>query len=163
MTVQARRLNHAVLYVRDLDAAVGFYSQALGMDVVTTVPEANAVFLRLRGGDNHHDLGIFARPQSQDTLERPNRLGLYHLAWQVDTIDELVEARAFLVSVGAYTGESDHGATKSVYAKDPSGNELELMWMVPREAWGEHESAAPVQALDLAGEVERWSGVQTAG
>ncbi|MFV1991252.1 MAG: VOC family protein [Acidimicrobiales bacterium] len=163
MTVQARRLNHAVLYVRDLDAAVEFYSNALGMDVVTTVPQANAAFLRLRAGDNHHDLGIFARPQSQDSLDRPDRLGLYHLAWQVDTIEELAEARTFLVSAGAYTGESDHGASKSVYAKDPSGNELELMWMVPRESWGQYESDAPVRPLDLEGEIERWSGVQTAG
>jgi hypothetical protein len=37
------------------------------------------------------------------------------------------------------------------------------MWMLPREAWGEYERSAPVESLDLAGEVRRWSGRRTAG
>jgi hypothetical protein len=37
------------------------------------------------------------------------------------------------------------------------------MWMLPRDAWGEFENAAPVERLDLAAELERWSGVRTAG
>jgi catechol-2,3-dioxygenase len=64
---------------------------------------------------------------------------------------------------GAYSGESSHGATKSVYGTDPDGNEFELMWMLPRSEWGPYEHAAPIDHLDLAGEVRRWSGVRTAG
>ena len=45
----------------------------------------------------------------------------------------------------------------------PDGNELEIMWMLPREAWGEYEHAAPVDRLDLVGDVARWTGVRTAG
>jgi len=90
-------------------------------------------------------------------------VGLYHLAWQVDTIDELEEARRTLAELGAFTGESSHGATKSVYGIDPDGNEFEVMWMLPREDWGEYENAAPTGRLDLAAEVARWSGVGTAG
>ena len=89
-------------------------------------------------------------------------IGLYHLAWQVDTIDELEQARMTLAESGAFTGESSHGATKSVYAADPDGNEFEVMWMLPRESWGEFENAAPVGRLDLAADVARWSGVRTA-
>ena len=37
------------------------------------------------------------------------------------------------------------------------------MWMLPREAWGEYENAAPVDRLDLSAELARWSGVRTAG
>ena len=90
-------------------------------------------------------------------------IGLYHLAWQLDTIDELAAARQTLVDAGAYTGESSHGATKSIYGVDPDGNEFELMWMLPHDQWGDHDRAAPVDRLDLAGEVRRWSGVRTAG
>ena len=79
----------------------------------------------------------------------------------MDTIEDLEEARRVLADLGALTGESSHGATKSVYGKDPDGNELEIMWMLPREAWGEYADTAPVERLDLRGEVARWGGVRT--
>jgi len=60
------------------------------------------------------------------------------------------------------TGESSHGATKSVYGADPDGNEFEVMWMLPKGNWGEFENTAPVERLDLSGEVARWRGVRTA-
>ena len=75
--------------------------------------------------------------------KRRGAIGLYHLAWQLDTIDELAAARRTLLEAGAYTGESSHGATKSVYGADPDGNEFELMWMLPRDAWGPYTNAAP--------------------
>jgi catechol-2,3-dioxygenase len=160
MTVNAVRLNHAVLFVADLDRSVAFYQQAFDMAVVAREPRANAAFLRLPRSGNHHDLGLFgvgAQPP------RPRgSLGLYHLAWQVDTIEELEEARTTLADLEALTGESSHGATKSVYARDPDGNEFEVMWMLPKAEWGEFENAAPVERLDLPGEVDRWSGVRTA-
>ena len=146
--MKVTRLNHAVLFVGDLEKAVGFYTGVFGMEVIAREPRANAAFLRTAGGANHHDLGLFGLgPQAP----RPPRgsLGLYHLAWQVDTI-------------GALTGESSHGATKSLYGVDPAGNEFEVMWMLPREAWGEFEHQATVERLDLEAEIQRWSGVATA-
>jgi catechol-2,3-dioxygenase len=160
MTVNAVRLNHAVLFVADLERSLAFYQQAFGMKVVALEPRANAAFLRLPRSGNHHDLGLFgvgaqpARPRGS--------LGLYHLAWQVDTIEELEEARLTLANLDALTGESSHGATKSVYARDPDGNEFEVMWMLPKAEWGEYENAAPVERLDLPREVARWAGVRTA-
>ena len=53
------RLNHAVLFVADLDRAVRFYTKVFGVAVVTTEPQANAAFLRLPRSGNHHDLGLF--------------------------------------------------------------------------------------------------------
>ncbi len=156
------RLNHAVLFVADLERAVRFYSDAFGMEVIARVPRANAAFLRLPRSGNHHDLGLFGVGTSGGAKRR-GAIGLYHLAWQVDTIDELVDARQTLLDVGTYSGESSHGATKSVYGADPDGNEFEIMWMLPREDWGAYEHVAPVDHLDLAAEVRRWSGVRTAG
>ena len=50
-----------------------------------------------------------------------------------------------------------------MYGADPDGNEFEVMWMLPREAWGEYANTAPIDRLDLADELARWSGVRTAG
>ena len=160
MTVNAVRLNHAVLFVSDLERSVTFYEQAFGMTVMAREPRANAAFLRLPRSGNHHDLGLFGVGAQQP---RPRgALGLYHLAWQVDTVEELQEARATLLALDAYTGESSHGATKSIYAHDPDGNEFEVMWMLPRAGWGDFETSASVERLDLAAEVSRWGGVRTA-
>ena len=162
MTVAAVRLNHAVLFVTDLDRAVDFWTSAFGMEVVAREPRANAAFLRLRRSGNHHDLGLFGLGPAASPRQ-PRSVGLYHLAWQVDTIDELAEARNTLRRLGSYTGESSHGATKSVYGADSDGNEFEVMWMLPREAWGDYEHAATVERLDLDAELRRWAGVGTAG
>lgn len=161
MTIQAVRLNHAVLFVTDLQRSIRFWTEAFAMDVVAREPRANAAFLRLARSGNHHDLGLFGLGAAAAS-RTPHSVGLYHLAWQVDTIEELEQARRTLADLGALTGESSHGATKSVYGVDPDGNEFEVMWMLPRENWGAYENAAPVDRLDLAGEVRRWGGVRTA-
>jgi catechol-2,3-dioxygenase len=161
-TVNPVRLNHAVLFVADLERAERFYTDVIGMKVAAREPRANAAFLRLPRSGNHHDLGLFGVGPSAPTKRRGG-IGLYHLAWQVDTIDELAEARTVLADAGALSGESSHGATKSLYGADPDGNEFEIMWMLPREAWGDYESSAPIDRLDLQAEVDRWTGVRTAG
>ncbi|MFJ6281156.1 VOC family protein [Arthrobacter subterraneus] len=162
MPVSPVRLNHAVLFVADLEQAEAFYTDVMGMEVAAREPRANAAFMRLPRSGNHHDLGLFGVGAGA-APKVPGGIGLYHLAWQVDTLEELAEARATLQESGAYSGESSHGATKSIYGTDPDGNEFEIMWMLPRDAWGEYESSAPVDRLDLDSELSRWSGVQTAG
>jgi catechol-2,3-dioxygenase len=160
MAVNAVRLNHAVLFVTDLERSLGFYQQAFGMTVVAREPRASAAFLRLPRSGNHHDLGLFG--VGEQPPRAPGSIGLYHLAWQVDTIEDLHQARLTLADLGALTGESSHGATKSLYGRDPDGNEFEVMWMLPKAHWGAYENAAPVERLDLAGELGRWAGVPTA-
>ncbi len=162
MGISPVRLNHAVLFVADLDRSVRFYTDVFGMDVIVREARFSAAFLRLPRSGNHHDLGLFG-VGSDAGPKRRGAIGLYHLAWQLDTIDELAAARQTLIDAGAYTGESSHGATKSVYGADPDGNEFEIMWMLPVDEWGPYESSAPIDHLDLDGDVQRWSGVRTAG
>ncbi len=114
------RLNHAVLFVADLERSVRFYGEAFGMEVVAREARANAAFPRLPRSGNHHDLGLFGVGTASGPKSR-GAIGLYHLAWQLDTVDELADARQRLLEFGAYTGESSHGATKSVYGADPDG------------------------------------------
>ena len=161
MAISPVRLNHAVLFVSDVEASIRFYHEIFSMEVIAREPRARAAFLRLPRSGNHHDLGLFG--VGSGPARRRGEIGLYHLAWQVDTIDELANARADLMAAGAYGGESSHGATKSLYGADPDGNEFEIMWMLPREEWGDYENAAPIEHLDLSAEVTKWTGVRTAG
>jgi catechol-2,3-dioxygenase len=157
------RLNHAVLFVADLARSERFYTQVFGMGVASREPRANAVFLRLPGSVNDHDIGLMGVGTAAPPKRRGG-IGLYHLAWQVDTIDDLKQARGLLAEAGAYTGESSHGGTtKSVYGADPDGNEFEIMWMLPREQWAAYASGSNLEPLDLAAEIRKWSGVRTAG
>lgn len=155
------RLNHAVLYVADVERSVRFYGDVLGLEVAVRPPGMNAAFLRAPNTTNHHDLGLFGLGAGTGPATG-RHTGLYHLAWQVATIDDLVEIRRRVLEVGAYVGESSHGATKSVYARDPDGVELEVMWMLPRDAWGTMADEATVEPLDLGAEAARWSGIVTA-
>jgi catechol-2,3-dioxygenase len=152
--IPVKRLNHAVLYVRDAQASADFYQKALDFQVVSSMG-ASAVFLRASASDNHHDLALFSIGVGAPRPEQ-GRVGLYHLAWEVPTIDDLVDARAKLEEMGALVGESDHGVSKSLYAQDIDGIEFEVLWSVPRAAWGDYEKNAVSQRLDLASEVARY-------
>lgn len=149
------RLNHAVLFVRDVDIAAQFYRTTLGLHELERPEGMRAVFLRSASGTNHHDLGLF---EVGAEAARPPRgsVGLYHLAWEVDTIESLAAMADALRARGALTGTSDHGVSKSLYGRDPDGNEFEVMWAVPREAWGEFADRATIMPLDLESEVRRW-------
>ena len=155
--IPVARLNHAVLFVRDLDRAVDFYRRAFGFEVISETT-GKAAFLRAKGSANHHDLGLFA--SSSPTRPPLGTPGLYHLAWEVPTIEDLSEARATLAEFSALIGESDHGATKSLYGKDTDGNEFEIMWLVPREDWGEYERDAVIERLDLERELGRYGATK---
>jgi len=153
--IPVQRLNHAVLYVRDARRAAAFYQEAFGFEEIAGYGD-QAIFLRATGSDNHHDLGLFSVGAAAPGPEQ-GRVGLYHLAWQVPSITDLAAARDTLGRLDALAGESDHGATKSLYGRDPDGNEFEVMWMVPREQWGDLEHDAPVARLDLDAELARWA------
>jgi catechol-2,3-dioxygenase len=152
--IPVARLNHAVLYVRELDRSAGFYSRVFGFEEISRLGDAMA-FLRAAGSTNHHDLGLAAVGAA---APRPPRgsTGLYHLAWEVPRVEDLARAAEVLRAEGALGGASDHGATKSLYGTDPDGNEFEIMWMVPREDWGRYESEATVAPLDIERELARY-------
>jgi catechol-2,3-dioxygenase len=150
---QIRKLNHAVLYVRDARRASEFYKEAFGFVVAGEFGDGAAVFMRAAETDNDHDLGLFSLGESAPPPQR-GRVGLYHLAWEVDSIHDLVAMRTHLQEMGALVGESDHGVSKSLYGHDVDGNEFEVMWAVPREHWT--DDGPGVRPLDLAAEVAKF-------
>ncbi|HKN39298.1 MAG TPA: VOC family protein [Acidimicrobiia bacterium] len=162
------RLNHAVLYVRDVERSVAFYTDVLGFRVLDVLPEGfrGAAFLQAPGSTNDHDLGLFeiGSAAAASPAGRGGAVGLYHLAWEVDTLAELEGLAARLSEAGALVGASDHGTTKSLYAKDPDGLEFEVAWIVPADRIdaGALEGRKQIGRLDLAQELARY-GAETRG
>jgi catechol 2,3-dioxygenase-like lactoylglutathione lyase family enzyme len=162
--VPVQRLNHAVLYVRDVERSLAFYRDVLGFRVTTEIPGA-AVFLQAEGSTNDHDLGLFQVGAAAGASEAGRRtVGLYHLAWEVDTLAELARVRDALLRAGALVGASDHVTTKALYAQDPDGLEFEVSWLVPAALiTPELTEGSPMTApLDLDREIARY-GADTRG
>jgi catechol-2,3-dioxygenase len=152
-----KRLNHAVLYVRDVDRSVRFYEEALGFTVAAQFP--GAAFLKVPDSHNDHDLGLFAiGANAADNPAGRGTVGLYHLAWEVETLGELQEVAERLEKMGALVGASDHSTTKALYAKDPDGIEFEVSWLVPAELVDDEvkQATASTKPLNLAGEIARY-------
>src|SRR5437764_6310664 len=152
-----RGLNHAVVWVRDVQKSAPFYRDVLGFVAVNETPKA--VFLRAPESANDHDLGVFEVGEAADGPV-PG-VGLYHLAWEVPTLADLRSYEAKLAEAGALVGATDHGTTKGLYAKDPDGLEFEVCWLVPLDLLDD-EARARHGALDIAAEIARY-GEDTLG
>ncbi|MFC7717867.1 VOC family protein [Nonomuraea recticatena] len=159
-----QRLNHAVLYVRDVERSVAFYREALGFEVVMSMP--GAAFMQAGGSTNDHDLGLFQiGEQAGPSAAGRSTVGLYHLAWEVDTLEELQRIAARLSGLGSLAGASDHSTTKALYAKDPDGLEFEVSWLVPAALITEDvlRGRESIRPLNLAAEIERYGATTRGG
>ena len=160
------RLNHAVLYVRDAQRAAAFYEEVLGFRRIGMADGFDgAVFLQAPGSTNDHDLGLFTIGEGAGPSGAGRQtVGLYHLAWEVDTLAELERIAGLLSEHGALVGASDHGTTKALYAHDPDGIEFEVSWLVPADLLDEAtlEARARIGPLDIETEKRRY-GAETRG
>ncbi|MBM7076063.1 VOC family protein [Micromonospora humida] len=161
------RLNHAVLYVSDLRRSIDFYRDVLGFRPVPMTPDGfrGAAFLQAPDSTNDHDLGLFEIGTNAGRSQAGRAtVGLYHLAWELDTLDELAATAQRLAAADALVGTSDHGTTKSLYGRDPDGLEFEIVWIVPADQLDEDTLAARkrIGRLDLDRERARYGG-QTRG
>jgi catechol 2,3-dioxygenase-like lactoylglutathione lyase family enzyme len=158
------RLNHAVLYVRDVNRSVAFYRDVLGFSVQMERP-GQAAFMQAPDSTNDHDIGLFAIGEAADNPAGRGFVGMYHLGWEIGTLAELEELAHRLAAVGAYVGATDHGTTKSIYAQDPDGLEFEVAWLVPADLLDDaafEQRMRRGQPLDLEKEKARY-GADTRG
>ena len=151
------QLNHAVLFVSDAERSADFYERVLGFRKLP-FEFPGAVFMQAEGSANDHDLGLFsigdgAGPSGAGR----STVGLYHLAWEVDTLTDLGEIGSRLSAEGALVGATDHGSTKAVYGRDPDGLEFEIAWLVPRDLLEEGVTPS-TRPLDLEKEIDRYGG-----
>jgi catechol-2,3-dioxygenase len=162
------RLNHAVLYVRDADTSAAFYTDVLGFRRLEMGPDGftGAAFLQAPGSTNDHDIGLFTiGPGASASQAGRREVGLYHLAWEVDTLEELERLAGALTAAGSLVGASDHGTTKSLYAKDPDGIEFEVAWVVPAHMLDDEALAgrSAIGRLDIAAEQQRYGATTKGG
>ena len=156
------RLNHAVLYVRDAERSARFYEDVLGFRRIP-LPIPGAVFMRAEGSSNDHDLGLFSIGDGAGPSPAGRQsVGLYHLAWEVDTLPELAAIRDRLAEEGALIGATDHGTTKALYRRDPDGLEFEVSWLVPADLITD-DIVMTSQRLDLDAQIERFGADTLSG
>ena len=159
------RLNHAVLYVRDAEASAALLRRCRS---------ASALSRRCREQSSSRPRGRRTTMTSVCSLsgvdaglsEAGRRtVGLYHLAWEVDTLDELERIAGVLSERGALVGASDHGTTKALYARDPDGIEFEVSWLVPADLIDTETEAAKatIKPLDIAREKARYGAATRGG
>ena len=121
--IQARKLGHVVLKVRDARKSKEFYMKTLGLQVASEDLTRGAVFLSF--GVEHHDLAVFQMASGE--TPGAHQPGMHHMAWQVGSFDELRAAYRELLEMGVPVEATiEHNVTRSVYFPDPDGNRVEL-------------------------------------
>lgn len=142
-------MRHAVLWVSDPKRSAEFYHQALGLE--SKAEMGDAVFMSSPNSGTDHDLGLFP---ADGQANGGRSIGLYHIAWEVGTLEELAEAKQRLAAMGALVGENNHGVSRSLYCQDPDGIEFEIMWEVPLDQYDPDEpSNIP---LDIEADIARF-------
>ena len=123
----AVRVGHVHLHVSDLDRALAFYRDGLGLHLTGDARHAIGLPMAfLAAGDYHHHVGL--------NTFKPS--GLYHVAFNYPDRRELSRAVARLIEHGyAIDHATDHGGTVAVYLEDPDGNGIELSYDRPRATW----------------------------
>ena len=145
--IQARKLGHVVLNVRDAAESRDFYTRTLGLRISHEDLKQGAVFPEF--GREHHELALF----QMATGEPPeaSQPGLHHMAWQLGSFEELQAAYRDLKAMGvAVESTIEHNVTRSVYFRDPDGNRVELYCDMVENGFESMRTLGPKRApLDL--------------
>ena len=166
MPFQVRKLGHTVFYVRDLAASVRWYTEVLGFRLSDVFDEGmmagGMVFLRF--GPDHHSVALVG-----DGQKPMMRRGVHHVAFELGTLQEVVDARDHLRRHGVkivFEGRRRAGCQVALEFLDPDGHHLELYWgldqvgsddrLRPADQWRpagtlEEAIAAPPLGQDTSG------------
>jgi catechol-2,3-dioxygenase len=118
------QLGHVALRVRELDRAVTFYRDVVGLALRSRHGDQVA-FLGVRP-DASHEVALFAMGADAPGPEA-TRVGMYHMAWEMASFEDLQQLHARLLANDAtITGYSDRQC--NVMFLDPDGNENEAIW-----------------------------------
>lgn len=116
------RIGHAHLHVRDLQRAIDFYTNTVGLTVTELVGNR---FAFLSAGHHHHDLALQAIG-SQAPDARPGTPGLYHVAFEAQTPQDFDELWTAVEAQGLQPASVNHGISWALYFDDPDGNGVEI-------------------------------------
>jgi catechol 2,3-dioxygenase len=117
------------LRVQDIDAALSFYRDVVGLRVVNQ----DTSTARLASDDG--PVFITLSSDGVTAPAEPRATGLFHTAIRFPTRRSLGDALARLVQAGLSIGAADHLVSEALYIDDPDGNGVELYWDRPVEEW----------------------------
>jgi catechol 2,3-dioxygenase len=144
--------------VSDLDRAVAFYQDAIGLRLHRREDPVVAM------GAGAEDLLVLAEEPGARPAGR--HAGLYHFALLHPSRLELARAARRLAATGtSISGASDHSISEAIYLPDPDGNGIELAADRPRERWGDlrDPTVSAPQPLDLQGLLGTVAGEEPRG
>ena len=158
---QLRKLGHVVLNVTDLEAALRFYTDVLGLQISDRYPDSmvpgGMIFLRCH--TDHHGVALVG---GAGKLERST---LNHFAFEVGSPEEVFRARAWLRERGVpivFEGRRRAGCQLALEFRDPDGNNLEIYWGIdqigtgaaarPASEWRPAKSLEEAVANPVAGQ-----------
>lgn len=156
------RVNHVVLSVSNLDASTVFYRDVLGLELVSVLPAQDnwkeMRFFRAAGeSTNHHDIAIIANATMPlPRWGEPSAPGMFHVALEVGTIEELEDMGSRLKEAGAFIDQVHQPMHLSVYGRDPDCLPLEIVWRIPNVDWTYQDLWR--RQLDFDAVKARWGG-----
>ena len=137
-------LGHIALRVRDIDRAVAFYRDALGLTVKN---HGRVAFLGARP-EASHEIALFPLPADAEGPDQ-KRVGMYHMAWEMASFEDLEALHQRLVDQGRkIVGYSDGQC--NVMFHDPDGNELEAIWEPAPEVTAKLKESGGMPKLNRA-------------
>jgi catechol 2,3-dioxygenase len=131
--VRVQSLGHVVLKVQSIERSEAFYSQVLGIPVISRI--SHPVPMTFFSLGNHHDLAIIAVGEHAPTPD-PTATGLAHIAFKIgDSHERFCSMTTDLDAASVpILYVADRAFTKSVHLLDPDGNEVEL-YIDTSDAW----------------------------
>ncbi len=131
--IPGAHVGHAHLKVANIERAVAFYRDVIGMHVTLLYGE-QAAFLSF--DSYHHHLGLNTWESLDGTPPPKQHTGLYHAAFVFPNRAALGQVIDRVQTAGyTLTGAADHGVSQAVYLDDPDGNGLELYRDRPQSEW----------------------------
>ena len=135
---EIKKLGHMVLFVTDLKRSIDFYTQVMGFRVSDIYPETmmkgGMAFLRFN--NDHHGIGLVGSAKAESANKE-----LHHLAFEVDTVAEVLRARDHLrrhkVQID-FEGRRRAGAQIAVEFRDPDNHVMEIFWGLDKVGAKEH-------------------------
>jgi len=123
--IEARKLGHVVLKVRDAVKSKEFYTRTLGLQVAHEGVHSGRRMVFLSLGREHHELALFQLATGE--APEATQPGMHHMAWQLGSPEELRAAYGELKTMGVpIESANEHNATRSIHFFDPDGNRVEL-------------------------------------